>query len=364
MSLADKRNYGIDLLRIVSMLMVLILHILGAGGILDGTEKLSLNYELAWLLETSAYGAVNCYALISGYVGYKAKYRYTNLAVLWLQVLLYSVGFTVAFALFFPGTVHVMDVLRSFFPVLSNYGWYFTCYFALFFLMPPLNHLINTMSEKSLKILCGSILGGSFLSTVAGGNIFQLSDGYSVIWLAALYLLGGCLGRFGWFKGVKKGYLGLIYGGCVIASWGAKYLLETQDCPWIKEFTYPDMLIRYTSPTILIGAVALLLCFAQINLPKLLRNVIKFLAPAAFGVYIIHMHPQLWNRIIVGQYVEYAGESPWMMIVKVLATAVVLYVLLSVVDLIRHYSFRLLKIKDRLSHRETRIREEEEEERA
>ncbi|MDE6723424.1 MAG: hypothetical protein K2J55_04430, partial [Eubacterium sp.] len=65
---ASKRNYGIDLLRIVCMIMVPVLHVLGHGGLLEGAEILSVKYEFVWFLEAAAFCAVNCYALISGYV--------------------------------------------------------------------------------------------------------------------------------------------------------------------------------------------------------------------------------------------------------------------------------------------------------
>lgn len=40
-----KRDYGIDLLRVVSMLMVPMVHILGQGGVIGATVPLSLQYE-------------------------------------------------------------------------------------------------------------------------------------------------------------------------------------------------------------------------------------------------------------------------------------------------------------------------------
>ena len=63
-----KRNYGIDLLRIVSMIMIPVLHILGQGAILDRSSALSGSYKAAWLLEIVCYCAVNVYGIISGYV--------------------------------------------------------------------------------------------------------------------------------------------------------------------------------------------------------------------------------------------------------------------------------------------------------
>lgn len=68
-----ERNYGIDMLRIVAMFMVIILHILGRGGILDSVKTFSPNYYIGWFMEIASFGAVNCYAIISGYVCYNKK---------------------------------------------------------------------------------------------------------------------------------------------------------------------------------------------------------------------------------------------------------------------------------------------------
>ena len=41
----QERNYGIDFLRIISMFMIVILHILGNGGILASVQIGSSNYH-------------------------------------------------------------------------------------------------------------------------------------------------------------------------------------------------------------------------------------------------------------------------------------------------------------------------------
>ena len=64
------------------MLGIMTLHILGHGGILDSLNILSVNYNIAWLLETCAYCAVDCFMLISGYIGVESKFKYSNLIYL------------------------------------------------------------------------------------------------------------------------------------------------------------------------------------------------------------------------------------------------------------------------------------------
>ena len=65
-----KPYLGRDRLRMAAMFMVAVLHVLGAGGVLNSATPLSPDYVTAWLLETAAFCAVNCYALLSGYVGF------------------------------------------------------------------------------------------------------------------------------------------------------------------------------------------------------------------------------------------------------------------------------------------------------
>ena len=90
MEVSTKRNLGLDLLRMVSMLGVVELHVLGQQGVLASATPLSPDYMTAWLLETAAFCAVNCYALISGYVGIFGRFHYSSLALIWCQAAWYT----------------------------------------------------------------------------------------------------------------------------------------------------------------------------------------------------------------------------------------------------------------------------------
>ena len=48
----NERNMGVELFRIVSMMLVILLHVLGHGGVLSYSKHLSANYKAAWFLET------------------------------------------------------------------------------------------------------------------------------------------------------------------------------------------------------------------------------------------------------------------------------------------------------------------------
>ena len=136
-----ERNYGIDLLRIVATFMIIILHILGVGGVIYNAKIFTPVYITAWLLEFGAYCAVNCYALISGYVGIYSKFRISNILLLWMQVVFTTLIITVVFY-FLGADVTITDIKEACTPVTSQLYWYFTAYVALYLLSPFLNQLV------------------------------------------------------------------------------------------------------------------------------------------------------------------------------------------------------------------------------
>lgn len=143
----NKRNYGIDLLRIISMFMICVLHILGQGGVLGAVGYGTMQYRIAWLLEALTFGAVNCYGLISGYVGVNTTVKYCSIIRLWMQVFCYSVGITLFFMIC---GIHLgrKELLKAALPVLNEQYWYFTGYFCMFFFTPFLNRMVKLLAKE------------------------------------------------------------------------------------------------------------------------------------------------------------------------------------------------------------------------
>lgn len=115
------RNYGIDLLRLVSMFFVVMLHVLAQGGVLENAS--GIQYAISWYMEITAYCAVNCYALISGYVCYREEetpYNYAGYLGFWIPVFIYSFGITVAFSVFVRKWLAVMYCLNQHYQYLQQ----------------------------------------------------------------------------------------------------------------------------------------------------------------------------------------------------------------------------------------------------
>lgn len=341
----NRRNYGIDLLRIVSMLMVVVLHILGQGGVLKTAERLSLGYESAWFLEIICYCAVNCYALISGYVGVDAKYKYSNIAYIWLQVVFYAVGIAFVAALISP-EIYVDAVLEGITPVCNNFYWYFTAYFCIFFFIPVFNKLINALGEKQLKILGVTVfMLFCILQLLAKREVFYTNRGYSALWLALLYILGGILKRTGMLQKVK-GYKLLIgfFAVCFI-TWLEKYIVDYSNVVSKQGEPIKNTLLTYTSPTILLAAVMLLALFSKMKIGGKAEKIISFFAPLSFGVYLIHVQKQVWEHLLKDLFVPFAQLHWAVLPIAVIGTATAIFVACALIDYLRDKIFKLLKIK-------------------
>ena len=338
MELPSKRNYGVDLLRIVATFMICVLHMQGQGGILANAPFMSAQYEVAWLLETLCICGVNCYALISGYVGIKSKYKYTNYVCLWLDVVLVCVLFTVGFAIFMPEAVTPADYLKMIFPATNRQYWYFSSYTVVFLMMPLLNNTVNNLSEKQLRVMLLSVFvlfsvlntafyNKTFYDNVWGSNIepYGLLDGYSGIWLAMLYLAGAYFGKYGFPKWAtpKRGLL--TFFGSVLLAWGARILIDLFGEPTANPLAYL-YLASYVSPLIVLCAIGLLVCFAQMRTSPAAEKVIGFIAPTTFFIYLAQTHPLLWVNVIAGIIAPYATASVPVMVGVILLASLAPFV--------------------------------------
>ena len=80
-----------------------------------------------WWLETVALCAVDCFALISGYVGSTAKFRWSRVGNLWLGIVFYTLLLTALFAVWMPEVVSRRTWFGAIFPITSNQYWFMTC---------------------------------------------------------------------------------------------------------------------------------------------------------------------------------------------------------------------------------------------
>ena len=343
-----ERNYGIDLLRIVSMMMVVTLHVLGHGGVLKGTSMLTVNYEVAWALEILSYCAVNCYALISGYVGVESRFKLTNIILIWLQAAFYSVLLTALCAYLSPD-IYMDSVWKAFTPLQNDTYWYFTAYFFVFFFTPFINAAVNSLSSNQLKVIgVLLVLLACILPMFLKNDIFFLNNGYSALWILIMYVLGGIIKKTGFMQKLKWYVLAFLYLLACFITWAEKYFVDYIKSNATHTIDLKSKLDSYTSVTIVLAAIVLLVLFSKMKIGKVSSKIISFFATLTFGVYLIHEMPLIRNMFMKGRFVEYAAMDALKMLGYVALTVVSIFLLCAFIEYLRVLLFRLLHIKQLL----------------
>ena len=332
------RNYGIDLLRIVAMFMVVLLHSLGQGGVLKSVVIGSFQYKVAWLMEICAYGAVDIFALISGYVAYndkEKKINYANYVILWFEVVFYGLLITVCFNIYNPSLISIKDYMMAIFPVSYDAYWYFTAYTGLFILMPLLNAGIRNIDKTTCKKITFLLfLLFSFVNTFT--DVFKLSKGYSFTWLVILYIFGGMIKKYNLGNKIKK-YQIII---SIISLFVITYLLKIYG-----PVKTTDLLISYTSPTILSSAILFLIWFSRIRLNSFVIKIVKFSSSSVFSIYLINTNRLVFKHIIKDMFIFIANQSFLCIIFIPICFSFMFVVGAILIDKIRQLLFEKIQLK-------------------
>lgn len=354
----SERNHGIELLRIFAMLLAAVLHILKKGGVITASEGNLAAYSTVWLLEAAAYCAVNCYALISGYVGYSDRPKPLRLArciELWLQVVFYSVIITTVYCIAGVGSVGVSDFADAFLPVTSKQYWYFTAYIGMFFFIPLLNALVRRLNRRALVSLCIMLIAVfSLYDTFASfwkKDPLALVGGHSPLWLGVLYIFGAAMKKLRVPESMSSKKALLIYASAAVFTALFKITGDR-----LLRFVPGSLFVRDTSPTVLLCAAALLVAFASFKPGRKLTEFAVLFAPAAFGVYLLHVSPLVFEHVI-GNRFAFIGRLPFPLIpFAVLASAGVILAVGLAADKVRILLFKALGVPKMCRKAEKSIR--------
>lgn len=346
-SAADTHNYGIDLLRCLAMFLVVVLHLFNQGGVYSAIHKAapnSLNNGLCVFLRFVCLGAVNIYGMISGYVMLNSRFKLRRFFSLWLQVVVIGVVLCAVFSFVCPERMCGEYWIKAILPVSQRAYWYFTCYAGVFLLSPILNRGIRALNDQQAVAL---MLGCIFLFCVVAavgyaynGDAFYLVGGYSVLWLVALYIIGACLKKTGLLLHAKWWVLLLVMAAC----FGLNCLLQNCKLPALI-MDVKSVASKYINPLLTVFDICLFALFVRIEFrSKTVKKLLSFAAPLTFSVYLLHLHPVVWdylkNRLL------FVGELPsWTQLPFVLALAIAVFLTGILIDWLRVQLFRLLRVE-------------------
>ncbi len=104
------------------------------------------------------------------------------------------------------------------------------------------------------------------------------------------------------------------------------------------------MIKQYTSPNVIIIAIMLLDVFKNIKLSNAMKKIFKTLSFTSFGVYIIHAHPFVWDKLVGDSFSVLDNYNFILGIFGVVLSCITIYLICSIIDYGRSYLFKVLHI--------------------
>ena len=334
-----KINSGINLFKLFSMFMIVVLHIIGRGGVVYNV--VGARFFGAYFLQNMNFCAVNCYAITTGYLMYGKKLRISRITELWFEVLFYSV---VISAIMIPTHLELFsakNIVFSFFPIVSGKYWYMTSYFFMYLFIPALNSFAEKADKFIFKTVLGCIFVLSSLAYLIREDSFKLNNGYSALWLAIMYLLGAYMKKYRVGEKMKKHIALLLYAFCAAVSFFFSFYFKFV----MKNFLKVNVnYLQYTSPFIILCAVFLFIFFSKLSFGEKGEKFINFITPAALGVYLIHTNPFVFDYVIGGIADFLNKENPVIIILGIIGNSLAEFIICIVIDLLRIQLFRLIRV--------------------
>ena len=293
----NTRCYGLDIYRILAMLMITALHINNQYCRLLNETLPVFHYCFGVIVEYFCFAGVNCFAMLSGWLmgegagEYDRKWGYKTISfaakiVLW-GLLLYLVVF-----LFLPGgRGYDFNIKATFIPIVG-FWWYINAYCGLLIFMPLLRKGLSKISLRELAILSGCMFFAFSILPMISPLTAELSlrNGYSMIWLIICFIYGAALRKFSpqilCIKRINYILTAICFLSVLIPS--AVHLLAGD-----------RRLMNYLSPFCVLQAATMLLLMAQINISgqKMIRGI-SFISTNSLGIYLLHCYPYFWNNFI------------------------------------------------------------------
>lgn len=340
------------------MLMVVAVHFIGKGNILDSYPASSLGYNTTLFIQSVTLVAVNCYVLISGYFLVSSTFKIKKFFSLFLQVAFYSTG--IYFALAVLGLIQptLIESIRVIMPVSTGVYWFVSAYMAMYLLSPFLNKFISSLNQRFHFTLLVSLVAifSAWPTLFVFANPYvhsqiSISQGYSLTWFMVLYLIAAYL-RLYYKPNFRASYHLLRYlmvaiavGFCVVI---VKYMDSVASINSLSVLS--SFLGGINSLTTLLPSLLLFIAFLNLKVTGAKTSkAISTLAPLTFGVYLIHIGPNM-NKFLWGNINPSAHTGEWWFMAYAAFVVVSVYLTCSLIDWLRLIAFRRIGAASAISH--------------
>lgn len=315
------RQSGIELLRIVAIVMVLVCHanarVLGLPSRAEVFSVLAPSIARMLFGAMAVYG-VNIFVMISGWFGIHAKPK--GLAKLLFEVLFLLWGIYAVFLLTGNATFNMHDIKVCL--ALTDEYWFVMAYVGLYIFSPVLNAFVEKASKRELQLLLVGFYVFQCYYCWASGTLDYFS-GYSITFFFGLYLTARYFRLYP--VRILSRHGGLVYVASLAVVTTVSVVALVLVGNWAR-------MLRYDNPLVIVGAIGLLNAFSHLRFHSRLVNS---LATACFAVYIIHFDPLVFHYFAMAVKSIYNSTSGLVTVAAISMFLVAVFLACWLIDRVR-----------------------------
>lgn len=326
------RELNIELLRIVAMLMVVTLHCLGNGKLLENPYINVYNTVLITLLNTFSLTANAIFLIITGYYSINKKFNLKRILTLWGKTIFYSWAIFIICNLLNMRTV----VFDSIFPILSGEYWFITAYIAFYFLQPIINIVVNKLNQKQFKYLLITLIIMVGIIRVLFNPAGIFSGG--ILPFTLMYMIGVYIRKYVSIKPNQKYFVKYILFTAITALlYIVIYIISLSIDNNIFYSKIKTVLIgirEYNCILVIIMTILIFMKFKTITIKsKFMTKLITIISPSMFSIYLIHqsinIRDIMWLKMGIMNYAD-----SWLMLPYILLMIISVFIACLLIDLI------------------------------
>lgn len=332
------RDSNIELLRIISILLIVASHFSVHGSFVYDHTQITFNKLFLQLLPMGGNLGLDLFVLITGYFLISSSgVRIKKLLSLWLQMLTYSVLLLICVSIFLERALGIKLIVKHLFPVVFENWWFASTYFILYIISPYINKFIHELTKSQLRNLIYLL---SILWVIIPTFLSKSMQSSDLLFFIYLYIIGSYIRLYSEDFKLKKSKYFIIAIVLVIFAFMSVLIFDILGMKYSIFATHARYFLeRHKIPVVLLS-ICLFIGFTKINIGK--RKIINLLSSATFGVYLIHdapiMRVWLWEKIFKNnQFLD----SPYLIGYAILVTVVV-YTCATVIELIRQNTLEKL----------------------
>ena len=348
------RNTSIELLRIISMIMIMFHHFAYHGNFEWNFNEVTLPHLWYDFILMGGKVGVDIFVLISGYFlieNTEKLFQPKKLLKFWGQVVFYSIMTYLLSVMLRLNAFEIKQLIKVCLPITYPGWWFASTYFMLYLIHPFLNKLLHGSSKTEYQyLILMMVLCWSIIPTATT----QLFESNSLLWFVTLYGIAGYVNLYGGNQKLQSKHYFSLYFMVLIITYTVSttfLFLGTKKEEWS---THAIDFFEIERLPILLMAITLFMGFVTLKMNY--HKWINMIASATFGVYLIHdssyIRYYLWTNIFkINQY----QDSTFLILYSILVVFI-LYVSCTMIDLIRkklvekpymlfvnHYTYYFLK---------------------